>query len=355
MSKSFTHFCVGNGNCSVIEDDNFVQIIDLNGNEEKSSYELLKPFFRQKNGKDIIDVLVITHGDEDHCKGFSKFKEELDGGNLIIGSIWHQGYDRTKDEKYMKNPSADYLDLNLEIKRRKKIKHPSFGDIQIEPKARDNSNDLFVGISKPIDFDICVLSPFKRDDEDSKYDVNDLSIVLNVNYKGLSMLYTGDSSSKYWQDRIFPKLLDKKKFSNWAKADVLVTSHHGSATFFGPDRITVRDSNPLPDNYEALNKIDADTFVVSAVSKFPLSGDSSGDQPPHYAAWKWYHKWVRENRGISENDKHPSNFKYTSEGNFRWVYKNYRWELKENWSRDPKNLKAAIAGAPKLWGGLTSI
>jgi len=70
MSANYTHFGVGNGNCSIIEGDNFVQIIDLKGNEDKSSYELLKPHFRKKNGVNTIDVLTITHGDQDHCSGF---------------------------------------------------------------------------------------------------------------------------------------------------------------------------------------------------------------------------------------------------------------------------------------------
>jgi len=71
--RTITHFTVGNGNCSVIEAEDFVMIVDLNKTEDKeSSYELLKPFFREKNGKDCIDVLYITHGDKDHCQYFDE-------------------------------------------------------------------------------------------------------------------------------------------------------------------------------------------------------------------------------------------------------------------------------------------
>ena len=98
--KGFVKFSVGNGNCCLIEKTDFVMIIDLNKTKEAtSSYDMLKPYFRKKDGKDCIDVLVITHGDEDHCLDFKKFKEEIDAGNLVIGEIWHQGFDRTVNQK----------------------------------------------------------------------------------------------------------------------------------------------------------------------------------------------------------------------------------------------------------------
>jgi len=358
MSVNYTHFKVNNGNCSIIEGDNFIQIIDLKGSEDESSYELLKPHFRKKNGVNTIDVLTITHGDQDHCSGFKKFAEEMGKGSLVIGSIWHQGFDRTKDENYMKNPSQDYIALNDEIKRREKIKTPQFGDYVLQPKAMHTEVNLYNGITnKPSDLYVNVLSPFDGDNEDSVYDVNDLSMILNFDYKGLKTLYAGDSTSKYWQDKVFPELLNKSAYSYWAEADVLIVAHHGSATFFGTDRQSVRDADPKPENYDALDKIDANDFVISAGSKFPLSGDSSRDNPPHYAAWKWYHKWVRDNRSVSEDDKHPSLFKYTSEGNKRWEYDiNLKtWKFKDNWKRNPEDLRTALTGAPSVWGGLKNI
>ena len=146
MSKNITHFNVGNGNCSIIEDDNFLQIIDLKGNDEKSSYELLKPHFRKINGVNVVDALVITHGDKDHCSGFRKFSEEIEKGNLIIGDIWHQGFDRTKVADNDNLPT-DYLALRDEIKRREKISNPQFGDYVTQPKAKQTEADLYKGIT----------------------------------------------------------------------------------------------------------------------------------------------------------------------------------------------------------------
>ncbi|MCK9209107.1 MAG: MBL fold metallo-hydrolase [Salinivirgaceae bacterium] len=337
--SKLTHFKVGNGNCSIIEADDFLMVIDLNKTEDKdSSYNLLKPFFRQKGGKDTIDVLYITHGDEDHCLGFKKFKEEIDAGNLVIGTIWHQGYDREKNHDPEKDSELpeDYLVLNKEIKRRLDISNPEFGDIVKALKSKDASDEAFDGIDKPDSLEVKVLSPFDGDDEDSNYNHNDLSLIINVTLEGKSTLYTGDASSKYWQEKIIPDLLNDDDYSDWAKADILEVGHHGSYDFFGENREDVRDSNDEPDNYEALNKTEPDELIISAESKFPLSGDSSGDQPPHYAAWKWYHKWFRDNHNVSEDDKHPNQFKYTSEGNIRLEYTGTKWKYIDNWDHNEK-------------------
>jgi beta-lactamase superfamily II metal-dependent hydrolase len=355
--SKLTHFKVGNGNCSIIEADDFLMVIDLNKTEDKdSSYNLLKPFFRQKGGKDTIDVLYITHGDEDHCLGFKKFKEEIDAGNLVIGTIWHQGYDREKNHDPEKDSELpeDYLELNKEIKRRNDISDPEFGNIVKALKAKNNSTEAFDGIDKPDNLDVKVLSPFKGDDEDSIYNHNDLSLMINITFEGKSTLYSGDTSSKYWQDKIIPDLLNKGEYSNWGKANILEVGHHGSYDFFGESREDVRDSISDPDNYEALDKIEPDELIISSENKFPLSGDSNGDQPPHYAAWKWYHKWFRVNHNVDENDKHPSQFKYTSEGNIRLEYDGFHWIYIDNWDHNEK-VNQAKRIAEKMRNGGVSI
>ncbi len=166
-----------------------------------SSYDLLKPFFRQEDGVDTIDVLYVTHGDEDHCLDFKKFKEKIDSGDLVIGSIWHQGYDKEKNHDPKIDPplSEDYLALNKEIKRRQEITNPNFGDIEKALKAKDDNTEAFDGLNEPDNFIVKVISPIDGDDEDSIYDHNDLALIIKFEIEGKTMLYTGDSPSKYWQ------------------------------------------------------------------------------------------------------------------------------------------------------------
>jgi hypothetical protein len=73
---------------------------------------------------------------------------------------------------------------------------------------------------------------------------------------------------------------------------------------------------------------------VLAEKQFPTSRDESGRQPPHYAAYKWYHKWFREHRGVSEEDEHPEEFKYTADGHIRLERGDDGWELVDDWSPD---------------------
>jgi beta-lactamase superfamily II metal-dependent hydrolase len=353
MERNFTHFSVGNGNCSIIEMEDCLIIIDLNKTEDSdSSYDLLKPHFRTVNDKDYIDVLCITHGDEDHCLGFSKFKEEIDNGNLVIGTIWHQGYDRTKNHDPEKHPELpeDYKKLQEEVDRRIAIEDPQDGDLQVALKAKNTEEEAFDGLAMPSDFSLKVLAPFEDDNEDSGYSHNDLSLIINFNVNDKTMLYTGDASTKYWQERIIPDLLDDEAFSDWADADVLEVGHHGSYDFFGDNRDDVRDSDDKPDNYESLDRINPDDLIISAKDRFPLNGDSSGDAPPHYAAWKWYHKWFRDNHSVKKDDKHPKQFKYTSEGNVRLELKNNQWKWKSNWKNKSQRKNQAQNIGKKMSG-----
>lgn len=356
MKYTVTHFKVGNGNCCVIKSDDFVMVVDLNKTEDKkSSYELLKPFFRQKDGKDTIDVLYVTHGDEDHCLGFEKFKEEIDNGTLVIGSIWHQDYDKEKYHDPKKDPalSESYLALNKEIKRRKDLDSSEFGDIQKPLKAKDDNAEAFDGLDEPENFQVKVISPIAGDDEDSCYCHNDLALIIKFEIEGKTMLFTGDASSKYWQERIIPEVLDVEGYEDWAKAEILEVGHHGSYDFFGEDRASVREADE-PDNYEALDRIEADDLIISAEFRFPTSRDASGDQPPHYAAWKWYHKWFRDNHGVNESDKHPDQFKYTSDGNVRLEFDDKHWKWIKNWDHNKEENQARRL-AEKMKQGALSI
>jgi len=348
MNRKIVHFKVGNGNCSVIQTEDFVMIIDLNHSEEiDSSYEMLKPFFRELDGKSYVDVLCVTHGDEDHCLDFNIFKEKIDAGDLIIGSIWHQDYDRRLNTN-SKDLPKDYISLQEEIDRRKAVINPVFGDIQIPLKSMDTEEAAFKGIARPDNLFLKILSPFKDDKEDGEYSHNDLSLIFQLSLNELSILFTGDASSRYWQSKIIPDLLDQSFYEDWAKSNILVVAHHGSYDFFGEDRESVKDSDEVPDNYDALNRILPNDLIISATSKFPINGDSSGDEPPHYAAWKWYHKWFRENHDVDDEDKHPKQFKYTAEGNISIEYTNEKWSWDLNFDPNKNNRTNMLEAAAKI-------
>jgi len=333
VTRNITFFSVGNGNCCLLRVDEMAIVFDLNGTENKTSWELLKPLLPERDdGKRHLDVLCISHGDRDHCGGFVDFVEEMQGDRLVIGSIWHPNYDRTKVDDKSDLPE-DYLALHQEILRRQAVQNPSYGDMEVPLTAWDDEAHAFEGLDLPEDLTLRVLSPYVKDEGDVDWDVNEISLVLRMIVSGLSILFPGDSGSEIWQERIFPHTLSDDDKKDWAKATLSLASHHGSFTFFGKDREEdVLNADPAPENYEALDYIEPEVLIVSACSRFPTSGDESGDQPPHYAAWKWYHKWFRDNRGVSADDKHPDCFKYTADGHLRLELGYDGWEWKDDWS-----------------------
>lgn len=326
--RSITFFpVVGNGNCCLISIDGINIVFDLRGDGDKTSYQQLRPYLPMRSGKRYLDVLCISHGDMDHCGDFTVWRGEVQQGRLIIGSIWHSDFDRTDETSRAVLP-ADYIALHEEIERRKGVKTPTYGDLHVALKAGDTEEQAFSGLTLPPDLSLRVFHPTVEDIEDPDWDENDCSLVIHLTVSGLTLLFAGDSSAKSWQERIIPDILDEDGQEEWARASILVASHHGSFTFFGCDRDEVRDADPAPDNYEALDYIHPSWLVISSEEEFPTR-DNSGDQPPHYAAYKWYHQWFREHQGVSANDTHPKRFKYTArgpvrlergdEGTWRWI------------------------------------
>ena len=82
MDPRITYFPVGNGDCSLITlGDNTQIIIDCNTTEEASDesdpsrydvHQHLLDFGKKLNGKiPHVDVFILTHADQDHCRGFN--------------------------------------------------------------------------------------------------------------------------------------------------------------------------------------------------------------------------------------------------------------------------------------------
>ena len=338
-NPSITCFRVGNGNFTLIQIDGVNIVVDINGTKDeegedgKTSLEILRPFLPEEGGTRKLDVLCITHGDKDHCGGFAEFKQEIDGGRLVVGEIWHSNYDRTSDTAEAELPK-DYLALRAEILRRRRSGNSKYGDVEVPLSAWQDESAAFSAARRPDGFSMKVLSPYYKDKGDRDWEVNDVSLVLNIEALGINVLHPGDSSAKTWQERIIPYTLSKDEMKEWAQAEFLIASHHGSCTFFGKDRDTVRVADPYPDNYEALDYVAPEHLLVLAEKRFPTSSGENDERPPDDAAYKWYHKWFRDNRGVSVDVGHPEQFKYTAEGHIRLEHGEDGWDWVRGWAPD---------------------
>jgi hypothetical protein len=305
-----------NGNMTVLKSTTFVAIVDINNYKDKegnfaSSWELVKKHARRdlKNGRFVyvIDFLVITHGDADHCGGFETIATHLESGDLIIGCLAHQGFDRKKVEDIDLSEFPDYAALDKEINKRN---NNGFGNYCIKLSSGMSEKDLAVSV--PSDFSFYVLNPpSELSPEDFNTSVNDYAIVLIVSFCNTTILLCSDTTAKTWM-RIKSNKMSLEKIRD--KIDFLVLAHHGSATFFCESReavIAAKESKQL-ENYKILNDINPSWFVLPAETKFPEM-DFSGENPPHYAAKKWYKNWLVEKGRCSKADNDPALIMYTSE------------------------------------------
>ncbi len=176
------YFYVGQADCTLVQlgDDNM--LIDT-GNEEDAEY-LLK-FLKEKNITHI-KYLIGTHIHEDHIGGMDIIisDEDITVDNIFIPKTEY-GINKEYDE--VKN-IAEKRNYNIDIVNKNDIKE--FNNAKIKIMSVDNN---------------------------SPKDLNDSSIVLQLDYMETKYLFMGDSSSKI-----------EKAIKNLETVDVLKVGHHGA-------------------------------------------------------------------------------------------------------------------------------
>jgi competence protein ComEC len=166
---------------------------ELSGQRTEGSGMRVVQYLRRA-GVRRLDVLVLTHPHEDHCGGARAVVEKLPV-RLVVTPPVQEGID------------AEYDRLLGFIRDRKiPVSTASAGDhLRLDPVV-----------------DIAVLSPFKPL-SDEPGDFNDESLVLLLDYRGKSLLLTGDIEQE-GQRRLL-------QYGVTLKSDVLKVPHHGSANF----------------------------------------------------------------------------------------------------------------------------
>ena len=194
------HFVdVGQGDCSFIETPkNHVILIDGGGSDSKDydiGKKVLIPYILDR-GYTKIDYIFISHFDTDHVGGILTVMEELDVGKIIISK-------QAED-------SDNYKRFRQIVKDKKiKVQIVNKGDIlKIE-------EDLFFYILWP-----------NSDKLVSENVLNNNSLVLKMNYKNFSMMFTGDIEEMA-EKQILEEYENDLSIFNSA---ILKVAHHGSKT-----------------------------------------------------------------------------------------------------------------------------
>ena len=102
-----------------VKDDGSLGLILIDGGPSGVWGDSLKPRLealrteRAPDGKLLIDVVVISHVDDDHINGILRLLKDIDdeGFPVVIGEIWHNSFDRVigNDETVRMNLSSPVL------------------------------------------------------------------------------------------------------------------------------------------------------------------------------------------------------------------------------------------------------
>ncbi len=179
---------VGQGDCTLLECDNFYMLIDAG----EVDYGSTVVDYLDKYNIKKLDYMVITHPHSDHYGGAKTVLESIKTENIILS----EAYSTTRSWEAL----IDYIDQN---------------DYSvIMPKTQDS---FTLGAST-----ITAYVP-----EIDNEDLNNCSIILKAEYNGMSALFTGDAEKSEEQ------ALLEAGFN--PQANLLKVGHHGSSTSTGSE------------------------------------------------------------------------------------------------------------------------
>lgn len=171
-------FDVGQADAIFVQNNDSCMLIDA-GNNPDGKY--ISKYLRKELGIKKIDYLIGTHPHEDHIGGLDIIIEDFDIGTFYMP-------DRSVDNK-------SYTDV---------VKYAKEKDLKILSPT--------VGTKFKIGTALCEVMT----KNDNAEDINESSIVIEVNFGENKFLFTGDIESEAESSR------------RWNDVDVLKVSHHGS-------------------------------------------------------------------------------------------------------------------------------
>lgn len=347
MSNKIKYYPVGNGDQSLITlKDETTIIVDCNiresakGDADEEKYDVkadLLESIKKRGENPFVDIFILTHGDQDHCRGFKanfyqgdpkKYTEKnRKADEIIIEEMWFspmiaEEHSNDDEDAYQKEAERR-LDLHRKGSADKDLPgnririigydgNKKYDDLD---ELRSIPGDIVTTFNKKAQdtFSVFIHAPFKEQLTSSEKDKNHTSIVFQARFKESSTstdfcalaMFGGDADHYAWKI-ILEKTKKKKndvnqKALNW---DIFLAPHHCSWTFFNDTpykdaKNEIDNSKPQPTSLEILDyKLEGAKVIAS--SKKIVDDD---DNPPHYPAKTEYVSKVK-----AENFKNTEEF-----------------------------------------------
>ena len=326
--STIKYYPVCNGDQSLITlVDKTTLLIDCNiresakGDEDVELYDvhkdLLDSIQKDSNGVPYVDVFILTHGDQDHCRGFKenfyqgdpkKYSDRDKKKNLIrVDAMWFSpmiAEQHTNDDEDAYQKEAE---RRLELHRKKDSSKDDAGnririigyDGNVDYKALDHlrstPGDVVTRFNdKEQDtFSVFIHSPFKDQLTDEEKEKNSTSIVFQARFKGKKSdssfttlaMFGGDSDHVAWDNILRrTKKYGKDKSESALNWDLFLAPHHCSWSFFN-ERPQEENKVPKKTSLDALDYKRGSNPKVIASSKKIVAEKPN---PPHDAAKKEY-------------------------------------------------------------------
>ena len=212
---------VKQADCTLIElPDGKKMLIDAGErNSQDNMIEYINQNIFDSNGEDepkVIDYVLLTHSDTDHCGGMKKIFEEYQVSCVFRPQIYISQADKNKD---FNAPSmASFYDGQIYTETINAMYDEPDCEVIFTTASALNTTYKIESESAENYYEFYFFTPTKN----SYQEVNDYSPIMTLTYNSRVFMFTGDATEKTEKEAL--------ENSSLGKVDVLKVAHHGSST-----------------------------------------------------------------------------------------------------------------------------